>query len=153
MPWKPTIGIEYFMATGDSDPNSGDYNTFDQLYATPHYDYGYMDLFGWQNMHDLNLKTWVKPIKDLKIGAAFHTFWLFANKDNWYNAYKNVQRVGKEDASHYVGNELDFIFFYDFLKHFTLIGTYSHFFAGKFVAQTGQSSDADFLSMELRVEL
>jgi len=152
MPWKPTIGLEYFMATGDSHPGNGDYHTFDQLYATPHYSYGYMDLMGWQNMHDLNLKTWIKPVKGLKCGAAFHTFWLFANEDNWYNAYKKVQRFGQEDASHYIGNELDFIFFYDFAKYFTLIGTYSHFFAGKFVAQTGQSSDADFFSTEIRFE-
>ena len=152
MQLKPTLGIEYFMATGDTDPTSGDYNTFDQLYATPHYSYGYMDLFGWQNMHDLNFKASIVPFKDLKFSTSLHTFWLFANEDNWYCAYKAVQRVGKEDASHYVGNELDFIFFYDFLKHFTLIGTYSHFFAGKFVADTGHSSDADFFSMELRFE-
>ncbi|CAD7781613.1 MAG: hypothetical protein KCCBMMGE_01130 [Candidatus Methanoperedenaceae archaeon GB37] len=43
---KPTIGLEYFMATGDSHPGNGDYHTFDQLYATPHYSYGYMDLMG-----------------------------------------------------------------------------------------------------------
>ncbi|HDD35623.1 MAG TPA: hypothetical protein ENF30_02355 [Candidatus Desulfofervidus auxilii] len=147
---KPTIGLEYFMATGDNYPQGGNYNTFDQLYATPHYSYGYMDLIGWQNMHDLNFKAWIKPVKGLKCGASFHTFWLFANEDNWYNAYKKVQRYGKKNASHYIGNELDFIFFYNFTRYLTFIGTYAHFFAGKFVAQTGQSNDADFFSMEVR---
>lgn len=151
-PLAPSLGMEYFVATGDSNPKEGNYNTFDQLYATPHYSYGYMDLFSWQNMHDLNFKASIKPFKDFKFSTSFHTFWLFANEDNWYKACKMVQRYGREDASHYVGNELDFIFFYDFLKHFKLVGTYSHFFAGKFVAQTGQSSDADYFCMQLYFE-
>jgi len=153
LPLNPSLGMEYFMATGDSHPKKGNYNTFDQLYATPHYSYGYMDLMGWQNMHDLNLKGTIRPFKGFKFSTSLHTFWLFANEDAWYNAYKKIQRYGREDASHYVGNEMDFIFFYNFLKNFTLIGTYSHFFAGRFVAQTGQSNDADFFSMEIRFEL
>jgi hypothetical protein len=149
---KPTLGIEYFVASGDDDPYDNDFNTFDQLYGTPHYDYGYMDLFGWQNMHDLNVKASIVPFKDLKVSTSLHTFWLFANEDNWYNAYKNVQRAGNKDARRFVGNELDVIFFYNFLKYYTLIGTYGHFFTGDFVEDTGHSNDADFFSMELRFE-
>jgi len=149
---KPTLGVEYFVASGDDDPDDGDFNTFDQLYATPHYSYGYMDLFGWQNMHDLNVKASIMPLKDLKVGAAFHSFWLYANEDSWYNAYKQPQRAGNADASKFVGNELDIIFFYNFLKYYTLIGTYGHFFTGDFVEDTGHSNDADFFSVELRFE-
>lgn len=122
------------------------------IYGTPHYDYGYMDLFGWQNIHYLNFKASIVPFKDLKVATSLHTFWLYANEDNWYNAYKNVQRTGNENASNFVGNELDFIFFYDFLKHYTLIGTYGHSFAGNFVEDTGHSNDADFFCLELRFE-
>lgn len=149
---KPTLGVEYFMATGDNNPTEGKYKTFDQLYATPHYSYGYMDLFGWQNMHDLNFKASIVPLKDLKVDASFHTFWLFAKEDNWYNAYKQVQRVGNKDASNFVGNEADVIAYYNFWKYYTLIGTYGHFFAGKFVEETGQSKDANFACMEFRFE-
>jgi hypothetical protein len=149
---KPTLGVEYFMATGDNNPTEGKYKTFDQLYATPHYSYGYMDLFGWQNMHDLNFKASIIPLKDLKVDASFHTFWLFAKEDNWYNAYKQVQRAGKKDASNFVGNEADIIAYYNFWKYYTLIGTYGHFFAGKFVEETGQSKDANFACMEFRFE-
>lgn len=150
--FKPSLGVEYFLATGDSNPTEGKYKTFDQLYATPHYDYGYMDLFGWQNMHDLNVKASIVPLKDLTVSASLHTFWVFANEDNWYNAYKQVQRTGNKDASNFVGNELDVIFYYNFLKYYTLIGTYGHFFTGDFVEDTGHGSDADFFSVELRFE-
>lgn len=149
---KPTLGVEYFMATGDSKPSEGKYETFDQLYATPHYSYGYMDLIGWQNMHDLNFKTSIGPLKDMKLAASFHSFWLYANEDNWYNAYKGIQRKGNTDASKFVGNEVDLICYYDFLEHMQLIGTYGHFFAGDFVKDTGPNKDADFFSAELRFE-
>lgn len=152
MPLKPTLGVEYFVASGDDDLDDDEINTFDQLYATPHYSYGYMDLFGWQNMHDLNVKASIMPMKDLKVDTAFHSFWLYANEDNWYNAYKQVQRIGKKDASNFVGNEVDVIAYYNFLKYYTLIGTYGHFFAGDFIEDTGQSNDADFVSMEFRFE-
>jgi hypothetical protein len=140
------------MATGDSDPSDDKYKTFDQLYGTPHYSYGYMDLFGWQNMHDLNIKTSIVPVKNVKLGASFHSFWLYAKEDKWYNAYKGVQRNGDPDASNFVGNEVDVIFHYDFMKHMQLIGTYGHFFAGSFVEDTGPSKDANFFSAELKFE-
>ena len=149
---KPTLGIEYDMATGDSNPSGGKYETFDQLYGTPHYSYGYMDLFSWQNMHDLSVKGSISPLKNMKLGAAFHSFWLFAKEDNWYNAYKNVQRAGDPNASNFVGNEVDLVCYYDFLEHMKFIGTYGHFFAGAFVEDTGPSKDADFFSAELRFE-
>ena len=149
---KPTLGLEYNMATGDSDPSGGKYKTFDQLYGTPHYSYGYMDLFGWQNMHDLSIKASIKPQKDMKLEGAFHSFWLFAKEDNWYNAYKNVQRAGNPNASNFVGNEADLIYYYDFIEHMKFIGTYGHFFAGAFVSDTGPSKDADFFSAEVRFE-
>lgn len=151
-PLKPTLGVEYFMATGDSDPAGGKYKTFDQLYATPHNDYGYMDLFGWQNMHDLNIKASIVPLKDMKLATSLHTFWLYANEDNWYNAYKGVQRTGDSNAGNFVGNEIDLICYYDFVQHMQLIGTYGHFFAGDFVKDTGPSKDADFFSAELKFE-
>lgn len=150
--FKPSVGVEYFMATGDHNPTEGKYKTFDQLYGTPHYDYGYMDLFGWQNMHDLDFKASVVPLKDLKVAASFHTFWLFASEDNWYNAYKQVQRAGKKGASNFVGNEVDIIAYYKFWKYYTFIPTYGHFFAGKFVEETEPSKDANFVSMEFRFE-
>jgi len=149
---KPTLGVEYFMATGDSDPSGGKYKTFDQLYATPHYSYGYMDLFGWQNMHDLNFKASINPLKDIKLGASFHSFWLYAKEDSWYNAYKGVQRKGNPHADNFVGNEADLICYYDFLEHWQLIATYGHFFPGGFVEDTGPSKDGDFFSADLRFE-
>jgi hypothetical protein len=151
-PLKPTLGIEYFMATGDSDPSDDTYETFDQLYATPHFDYGYMDLFGWQNMHDLNIKSSFVPMKEMKLAASFHSFWLYDTEDKWYNAYKGVQRNANPDASSFVGNEIDLICWYDFLEHMQLTGTYGHFFAGSFVEDTGPSKDADFFSVELKFE-
>jgi hypothetical protein len=151
--WKPRLGIEYNFASGDGDPNDDKHNTFDDLYATAHGRYGLMDFFRWRNMHEININAVAYPHTDLKASASFHSFWLAETEDRWYNAYNKIQRwVPTGRARSFVGNELDIILQYSFLKYFTAVAFYGHFFAGGYVADTGESDDADLTYFEIRFE-
>ncbi len=151
--WKPRLGIEYNFASGDADPNDDEYNTFNDLYACVHGLYGLMEFFRWRNMHEVNINATAWPHRDVKASARFHSFWLAATEDAWYNTYNKIQRwdpTGR--ARSFVGNELDIILQYKFLKYFTAIALYGHFFPGGYVADTGESKDADYTYFELRFE-
>lgn len=151
--WRPRLGFEYNFASGDGDPNDGEYNTFDDLCACVHGRYGLMEFFRWRNMHEINMNATAWPHKDVKTSARFHSFWLAETEDAWYNTYNKIQRwdpTGR--ARSFVGNEIDIILQYKFLRYFTAIAFYGHFFPGGYVADTGESKDADYTYFELRFE-
>jgi hypothetical protein len=62
--WLPRVGLEYSYGSGDSDPLDGDIETFQNLFPTNHKFYGQMDVFSWQNMHDLGLILKAAPTKE-----------------------------------------------------------------------------------------
>ncbi|HEY5891960.1 MAG TPA: alginate export family protein [Chthoniobacterales bacterium] len=143
-PWKPRIGVEYNFASGDSDPNDGDVETFQNLFPTNHKFYGYMDLFSWQNIHNPAISFKVSPVKTLTVQADGHLFWLADTSDAWYRANGTPVRPITPSAGSYVGAEIDLTATWKPSKHYSLQAGYSHFFAGEYVDDTGPGSDADF---------
>ena len=47
-----------------------------------------------------------------------------------------------------MGTEIDFLVKYAMNKNVNLLGGYSHFFAGKFLRQTGNNDDADYFYLQ-----
>lgn len=146
--WKPRLYFEYNFATGDSDPNDGDIQTFQNLFPSNHKFYGYMDLFSWQNIHNPELSFQAHPFKQLTLEADAHAFWLASTDDAWYraNGVTKVRPVNTaaRNASSYVGSEIDLVATYKATKFLTLLAGYSHFFSGDYVKDTGPGDDADF---------
>ena len=146
--WRPRVALGYSYATGDGDPLDTDIETFQNLFPTNHKFYGQMDVFAWQNMHDLELDLKVSPIKSVTIRTDFHAFWLASTDDVWYRA-NGVTAVrplnaAAMNASNYAGSELDVLVTWAVNKNVSLEAGYSHFFAGDYLADTGPSDDADF---------
>jgi len=87
-PWLPRLGLAYNHGSGDSDPNDADSETFQNLFASNHKPYGVMDVFSWQNMHELEVTLYAKPVRSVSIGAEFHAFWLASTDDVWYRSWR-----------------------------------------------------------------
>lgn len=47
--WKPGLGGIFYWGSGDSDPTTGDINTFNSLYPLGHAHWGQIDNFSGQN--------------------------------------------------------------------------------------------------------
>ena len=158
----PRVAIEYALGSGDSDPNDGKHETFDNLYPTNHKFYGYMDFFSWQNLHDVRPIFTIKPTPRLSLALEGHLFWAATTEDNIYNA-GGVPRGG--GATHgtafgrnpgydsFLGSELDFIAGYALNKFSSLEAGYGHFFSGRYMDQTWSASgfgsrDADWVYVQ-----
>lgn len=153
LPWSPRLGLEYDYASGDSDPNDGNSESFQNLFPSNHDKYGFMDEFGWRNIHDLRFQLNAKPVKKLDIEFDFHAFWLADTHDYWYRSNgistlrtktpdgRDVRTIG---ASNFAGNEIDLTATYELNRNIKVQGGYSHFFAGDYLHDTGADSDADF---------
>ena len=62
-------------------------------------------------------------------------------------------RAGAAGASRDIGGEIDLTTTYAFDRHFSLLGGYSHFFAGEFIDQSGKDQDIDFVYFSLQYTL
>src|SRR5205823_4429950 len=93
LPMNPTIWAYYDWASGDHSPNSGNYNTFNQLYPFGHYYFGFLDLIGRQNIRDWNMHLYLNPAKWVTFNAQYHFFSLDSARDGLYNAGGAPTRV------------------------------------------------------------
>jgi hypothetical protein len=151
--WKPRFGLEYDFASGDDDPNDHDFHSFQNLYPSNHEKYGFMDEFGWRNLHDARAQINLKPVKKLDLEFDYHAFWLATTEDFWYRSNgistlrtktpdgRDVRTIG---AGNFAGQEIDLTATYEVIKGIKVQVGYSHFFAGDYLADTGPDSDADF---------
>lgn len=146
--WSPRLALEYDYASGDSDASDGTRRTFDNLYPTNHMHYGYMDLVSLQNLNNVRIQGSVKPTKKLKLQTDYHLIYLDTYKDSLYSASRAVSRTASasngSDLNTHVGNELDLTANYKYNDSLSVLIGYSHFFAGKYLAQTGANDDGDF---------
>jgi hypothetical protein len=148
--WLPRLGLAYNFGTGDDDPADRNIQTFQNLFPTNHKFYGQMDVFSWQNMHDLEVSFKVQPVKAVTVKAEYHAFWLETTEDLWYRANGSAATAVRplnatsRAAGNYAGSEADLTVTWNVNKYLQVEGGYSHFFAGDYLSDTGPSDDANF---------
>ncbi len=149
IPWTPRLGFEWDFASGDKDSTDNERNTFDNLWPTNHLFYGYIDLVSLQNINAYDLRLSLNPTKKLTLQGDYWQFYLDETTDAAYNAARGQLRAANQRvASGYLGSEADFLLKYAFNKNINLLGGYSHFFAGTFLARTGANDDANFFYLQ-----
>lgn len=143
VPMKPRIGFEFDWARGDSCVNKagaascqalGHLNTFDNLYPTNHFHYGYMDLMAWKNMVNYQFMFDVKPSPVSKLQANFIWHRLANQGDNWYRAGQGIYGLtGAANTATSIGRELDLHYWHTFKEKFKFEIGYGHFWAGDYI--------------------
>lgn len=105
---KPRISIEYSYASGDSDPNDGEHETFDGAFGARDRMYGRMNLFHWKNLKDAQVNLEIKPKDWLHLKLEGHQFWLAQEKDAWYlNPREYRDDTGNSGSK--LGKEFDIV--------------------------------------------
>lgn len=138
-PTTPQFWICYDYASGDSDPGVGDTrSTFNQLFPFGHYYFGYLDLVGRRNIHDLSTQAACFPTPWITAIAQFHHFRLDAPRDALFNAAGLAIRqdpTGRAGTD--VGNEIDLAIAFHLGTHSDLLVGWSKLYSGSFIDQTG----------------
>ncbi len=145
-PWLRT-GVNF--ATGDSDPDDGDRNTFFNILPTNHLYYGYADALAFSNLIDLMVQLKVSPTPKLGLELVFHQFWLYTQDDFRYfgsGAFaKDSLGYGRSpsNGSNNVGQEIDFVVNYQLNKHVGLMAGVAQLFGGNVLSRNPTLADDD----------
>lgn len=149
LPTSPRIGGGFDFGSGDRDPTDGKHQTFNQLFPLGHAHWGYLDLFGLQNMLATNINVSFKPVENVTTRLAWYTFWNHRRRDALYNAGGVPGRRDRTGvAGHDIGNELDVTIQWAIDRHSSLLLGYSHFWTTNFIRETGPSRDPDLFYVQ-----
>ena len=107
--WQPRLAVLYSYASGDRNPTDTTSQTFQNLFATTHLHYGYMDFSSLQNLHDVRLSYAIKPATQISIALEGHIQYLATSADFWYNVggvFRNAGGYATRGHSKRLGHEL-----------------------------------------------
>ena len=164
--WQHRFGITYSYASGDKNAADGTSQTFQNLFATTHLFYGYMDLNSLQNLQDVRLAYSFKPKPNMSIALEGHAHFLNRTTDSWYNV-AGVGRAGgaanagtgyaiSPNFSRSLGQELDLVVGWHVIPSSQIEVGVSRYFRGNYVKQslsTLGSKDANYCYVQLTVSL
>lgn len=166
--WQPRFGVIYSYASGDKNAADTKSGTFQNLFATTHLFYGFMDLNSLQNLHDLRFTYTVKPKANLSLAAEVHFQALARNTDFWYNVAgvpRNFTGAAVGSGGGYrvnpsyskrLGTEIDLVGSWHFIPSSQLEIGVSRYFRGDYVKQslrTVGSKDASYVYLQLTINL
>ena len=164
--WQHRLGLTYSYASGDKNSADGTTQTFQNLFATTHLFYGYMDLNSLQNLHDIRLAYTFKPLPTMSLALEGHAHYLARTTDSWYNVAGVARAGGTANAgngyaispsfSHDLGKEIDFVAGWTFLPSTQVEVGLSHYYRGDYIKQslaTVGSKDASYCYVQLTLNL
>jgi len=164
--WQHRIGLTYSYASGDKDSTDSKSQTFQNLFATTHLFYGYMDLNSLQNLHDIRLAYTFKPKPTISVALEAHAHYLDRTTDSWYNV-AGVGRAGgasntgngyaiSPNFSRQLGKELDLVTGWAFTPSAQVELGLSRYFRGEYIKQslsTVGSKDASYAYLQVTLNL
>jgi hypothetical protein len=158
--WQPRLGVLYTYASGDQSGADGKSQTFQNLFATTHLHYGYMDLNSLQNLQDLRLVYTVKPATNISIALEGHLQALATSADFWYNVggvYRNGGGYATRGQSNTLGQELDLTASWNPVPSTQIEFGLGRYFRGDYIkeslADNGGSKDAKYFYVQLTLSL
>lgn len=144
---KPRLSVEYTFASGDSNPDDGDHETFEGAFGARAKICGRMNLFYWQNIKDAQINLEVKPKKWFYLKVEFHKFRLAEREDAWYlNSKQYRDKTGASGDE--VGREFDIVAAIDFFKNNQLQVGFGHFRPDEFVKKMVSDKSSNWLFLQ-----
>jgi hypothetical protein len=164
--WQPRIGLVYSYASGSKSPTGSTSQTFQNMFATTHLHYGYMDLNSLQNLDDIRLTYCVKPMTNMCVALEGHLQFLDKTSDSWYNVAGVARSGGTANAgngyavspsfSRDLGKEVDLVVGWNVLPSTQIEIGLGHYYRGNYIKQslrTLGSKDASYAYVQVTLNL
>jgi Alginate export len=146
LPLRPRIGLKADIASGDSDPNDRDLQTFNAMFFKGEY-FNRTQMLGPANIEDLHPSLKLYFNEQLSLNVDWDFFWRQSLYDGIYGVAGNLVNLGLTSRASYIGSALSTEAVWRIDSHFTITGAYTHFFAGPFLRESGPGKDVNYFSL------
>lgn len=145
LPWRPRLGAQANVTSGDDDRSDPDLQTFDPLFPRAAY-FSEANLIGPLNHIDVHPILELRPTGRLALAFAWDVFWRYSLQDGLYRMSGDPQVTVADNPQRFVGSEATVSAVLDVARGVALFATYTHFFAGPFLRHAGLDHDVDFFA-------
>jgi Alginate export len=145
LPLRPRIGLRADIASGDENPSNKELQTFNPLFPKGAY-FNEAGLIGPANFIDLNPCLDLHLTKHFTLIFDWDFFWRESTNDGLYNNAVALVRSGKTSDARYIGSMPQAQLLWDIDRHLTFTTIYGHFFAGRFIKESGPGDDVDYIT-------
>ena len=145
LPLRPRVGLRADIASGDDDPSDRNLQTFNPLFPKGAY-FSEAALIGPANFIDLNPCIDLHLAKNLTLIFDWDFFWRESIHDGLYNNAVALVRSGKTSDARYIGSMSQMQLLWDIDRHLAFFAEYGHFFTGRFLQESEQGKDVDYVT-------
>lgn len=150
-PLTPRLGLSANIASGDTDPDDADLQTFNPMYPRGNY-FSELALLGPRNFYNLHPFLTLNPSERITVTSDVDFFWRLRSEDGIYSPSGQLLRSGAGSDAHYVGTETSLNVGWQATDRLSLTAIYAHFFPGRFIEETGPSKSIDYVEFTLRFQ-
>lgn len=149
VPWQPELMVSLNIASGDNNPEDGQWGTFNALYPNASY-FSQNAVLGPSNFFNLHPHVTIQPRADLKVGLDLNLFWRLERADGVYNPQGALIRAASGSRRRFVDVTLSSVFEWAPRRGllFSLVAARSQ--PQGFIRATGPADPSDFLEATLR---
>jgi hypothetical protein len=151
VPLSPRLGLRANIISGDDDADDSDLQTFNPMFPKGKY-FGELTLLGPENLMNLHSTLDLHLGQGWSLGVAGMFFWRESMGDGIYDLGGNLIRDDGGSDARFIGSQGEVVLSYEFNRNLNAMLSYSRFFPGAFIDETGPSETVDFVGTELNLQ-
>ncbi len=149
LPWRPRLAVRADINSGDRNPRDRNLQTFNALFPRGSY-FGEIAILGPANLFDVHPYVDLHPTDRVTVTVDADSFRRQSNRDGIYSPSGAVLRTGQRSRATHVGEQVALQAEWRVDAHCSIVANYTHFFAGRFIRETGPGKDMDYTTAWLQ---
>jgi Alginate export len=149
--FSPRLGLKANIISGDDDPDDEDLQTFNPLFPKGKY-FGELTLLSPRNLINLHSTVDLQLGDRWSLGGSAVLYWRESTGDGIYDFGGNLIRDDGGSDERYIGTQGEVVLTYEVNRNLNAMLSYSRFYPGAFVEDTGPGKIVDFVGAELNVQ-
>lgn len=144
---QPRAALSVNVASGDSDPNDGQAQTFNPLFPKLAY-FEEASIYSPQNFYNIEPQISWRLMPGLALALDWNFFWRLEENDAVYVRGLSPLPGTAGTAGHFVAHTPSMSLDYQWNRYLSMDLSYSHYFAGEVITNAG-GGDVDFFKVQI----
>ncbi|WP_342640289.1 alginate export family protein [Rhodoligotrophos ferricapiens] len=151
VPLSPHLGLRANIISGDRNPNNPNLQTFNPMFPKGKY-FGELTLLGPENLINLHPTLDLQLGRGWSLGGAAVFYWRESKGDGIYDFGGTLIRGNGGSDAHFIGTQAEIVLTYEHSRNLNAMISYSQFYPGRFIKETGPSKTVHFIGTEVQLQ-